>query len=260
MEKQFVKDSRVPFAIFLENKSFHNHFHYEFEILYLISGKFTVKIGEKEYKMTPGDMYFAMPFEEHEYISDERNYMLMMIVPPSSVPEYSNIMLYNRIKDPVISTSKLFKGYADMIMCCGHYFNRGTRNENVLKGMLLSLLSEFFDNVELKPWNQSKCSTIELILTACMKNYTNQEFNLEYASKIIGYNSTYISHIMSECLGIGFSDFVNSLRVERAYYLLCETDQSITQIAYDCGFGSQRNFNRVFMKFSGRTPRDYRGK
>lgn len=34
--------------------------------------------------------------------------------------------------------------------------------------------------------------------------------------------------------------------------------EPITEIAYECGFRNQSNFNRVFLARTGMTPREYR--
>ncbi|HEY6533129.1 MAG TPA: helix-turn-helix domain-containing protein [Acidimicrobiales bacterium] len=48
-------------------------------------------------------------------------------------------------------------------------------------------------------------------------------------------------------------------RVDRARALLEENDLSVTEIAFACGFGSLGAFRRQFVRYTGTTPRDYRG-
>lgn len=47
-------------------------------------------------------------------------------------------------------------------------------------------------------------------------------------------------------------------RIERAKSLLAEQKHTITEIALALGFSETSSFSRVFHKFTGRTPRDYR--
>ena len=51
-----------------------------------------------------------------------------------------------------------------------------------------------------------------------------------------------------------FGKFLNNMRIEKAMTLLSASDKTVTEIAYECGFGSLRSFNRVFMAFAGKTP------
>ena len=54
------------------------------------------------------------------------------------------------------------------------------------------------------------------------------------------------------------SQFVNDIRVSEACRLLRETPLSITQVIYESGFQTKSNFNREFLRVSGKTPRQWR--
>jgi AraC-like DNA-binding protein len=52
--------------------------------------------------------------------------------------------------------------------------------------------------------------------------------------------------------------YLQRRRVERAMFLLRETDRSITDICFEVGFGSPGTFSRTFRDVVGRSPREYR--
>ena len=52
--------------------------------------------------------------------------------------------------------------------------------------------------------------------------------------------------------------YLQRRRVERAMFLLRETDRSITDICLDVGFGSLGTFSRTFAEIVGDTPSGYR--
>jgi AraC-like DNA-binding protein len=52
--------------------------------------------------------------------------------------------------------------------------------------------------------------------------------------------------------------YLQRRRVERAMFLLRETDRKVTDICYDVGFGSPGTFSRTFREIVGRSPRTYR--
>ena len=54
---------------------------------------------------------------------------------------------------------------------------------------------------------------------------------------------------------MNFSDYLNILKVENAIVLLQERKHTITAICQKCGFSTLRNFNRVFRKITGYSPR-----
>lgn len=55
-----------------------------------------------------------------------------------------------------------------------------------------------------------------------------------------------------------YTEFVNNIRIGHACKLMAESDHRIAELAYDCGFNSLSNFNRVFKEMKGVTPRDYK--
>ncbi|MFJ2135120.1 helix-turn-helix domain-containing protein [Streptomyces sp. NPDC087845] len=52
--------------------------------------------------------------------------------------------------------------------------------------------------------------------------------------------------------------YLQRRRVERAMFLLRETERSVTDICFEVGFGSPGTFSRTFRDIVGRSPRTYR--
>ena len=52
--------------------------------------------------------------------------------------------------------------------------------------------------------------------------------------------------------------YLQRRRVERAMFLLRETERSVTDICFDVGFTSLGTFSRTFRDIVGQTPSDYR--
>ena len=56
---------------------------------------------------------------------------------------------------------------------------------------------------------------------------------------------------------IGFSSYLNSLRIKRAKSLMDKKESSISDIAAACGFNDPLYFSKVFRKSEGISPREY---
>ena len=95
------------------------------------------------------------------------------------------------------------------------------------------------------------------ILRYLNDHYKEQTTRKKLAAAV-GYNESYISHIFSEKLKTTLPQYLNALRVYDAAKCLRETELTVAEIALSRGFGSIRNFNRVFLAETGKTPRDYR--
>jgi len=89
------------------------------------------------------------------------------------------------------------------------------------------------------------------------ENY-QKDISLSLLSDRIGYSDSYLSLIFKQCTGESFVDYVNKFRIQKAKSLLESSALSIAVICEQCGFNSANNFNRVFKKYEGITPGQYR--
>lgn len=96
------------------------------------------------------------------------------------------------------------------------------------------------------------------------KEYLAEHFgdaglSLELVSEQIGTTGPYLSHLFSSHLSCGFLDYLNHYRISQAQKLLNATNLTVAEIGLKCGFNSPQNFIRVFKKYTGQTPGQYRG-
>lgn len=81
---------------------------------------------------------------------------------------------------------------------------------------------------------------------------------LEEVARNVGLAPVYLSARFKEELGIGFSDYCNRCRIEKAKALLRDTRRPIVDIAAAVGYSGPRYFSRVFKEFEGIRPTQYR--
>ncbi len=81
---------------------------------------------------------------------------------------------------------------------------------------------------------------------------------LDEICSLVKYNKYTICHTFKEVTGSTIFEYINFSRVHYAVKKLKETENSILEIATDCGFSSPTYFNRVFKRFFGCSPSVYR--
>ncbi|OLO42317.1 DNA-binding response regulator [Alkalihalophilus pseudofirmus] len=87
----------------------------------------------------------------------------------------------------------------------------------------------------------------------------SEKLTLNYLASKIHINSAYLSRKFHEEVGMGFSEYLNDLRLKKAQTLMIENpDLTISTISERCGFNSQHYFSQMFRKMTGQSPRDYR--
>ena len=90
------------------------------------------------------------------------------------------------------------------------------------------------------------------------EHFGDSGLSLEMVSEQIGTTGPYLSHLFSSHLSCGFLDYLNRYRISQARKLLKATDLTVAEIGLKCGFNSPQSFIRVFKKYVGRTPGQYR--
>jgi len=71
-------------------------------------------------------------------------------------------------------------------------------------------------------------------------------------------SEAHFSRSFRTCFGETPHRYLQRRRVERAMFMLRETDRSVTDICFDVGFSSVGTFSRTFREIVGETPSDYR--
>ena len=92
--------------------------------------------------------------------------------------------------------------------------------------------------------------------------YINQNFDkvitLADVSKLANMSEAAFSRFFRAKTGMTFIDSLNEIRLGHASRLLIDTTQSVAEIAYNSGFNNISNFNRIFKKKKGTTPKEFR--
>lgn len=82
--------------------------------------------------------------------------------------------------------------------------------------------------------------------------------NMTYAAFMAGMSYSHFSRVFQKSTGYSYSNFCNQLKIRCAEELLIGTDMSITAIASAIGIDTLPYFTRLFHKFNGLTPSEYR--
>ena len=74
----------------------------------------------------------------------------------------------------------------------------------------------------------------------------------------VGMSQSTFSRQFHKHTGKTFTRFVNEVRIDNACRQLVETDRSISEVAYACGFNNISHFNHQFRLLRKKTPRAFR--
>lgn len=125
---------------------------------------------------------------------------------------------------------------------------------------LCYILQDTVETFTENMFNNSRSKNKDLMkkaITFISKNYANS-LTLEYVASQVHLNPAYFSSLFKKESGFSFKEYLNMVRIEESKRLLTNTDYTIVDIAIAVGFEDQSYFSKVFKKYTGVTPKQFR--
>ena len=88
--------------------------------------------------------------------------------------------------------------------------------------------------------------------------HSGEKIKLADTASSVGYSESRLSHLLTEECGKTFTGLLNEIRIEKARQLLLSGRISNAEISSRTGFTDQSYFCKVFRRYTGTTPDDYR--
>lgn len=253
--------------LFYENKSrtfnlhqgnymtFPPHLHKELEILICQKGTVEATCNGQTLLLQESEIMIALPNTIHSYETKDYCDYILFILSPSTLPMFKPYF-QKELTAPFLSKEQTKKITPFTQMLLEEW--AGDRNQE----LMLSYLSVIFSLIFKKTtFTEKAASTYEDILPSILlyvDEHYLEPFTLEDLASHLGFHPSYVSRLFSERVHCTLTHYVMELRVSYAKHLLQNTEKSITEIAYECGFATQRTFNRVFQRLVNSSPREFR--
>lgn len=100
-------------------------------------------------------------------------------------------------------------------------------------------------------------SEIDKVILYIHANY-DQKITLNQLTERFHINRTTLSEEFTKTTGLSVIDYLIKLRIKIASILLSQTDIPISEILYRTGFNDSTHFGRIFRKYTGFSPSQYR--
>ena len=261
-----------PINITIANvKEYPIHYHQDTEFVLVLQGEVLLKNGYCTYTLHEGDIFTNSGHEVHSLNSTGQDNVVAIIQ---------------------ISTHYFSQYFPDLTKACYRtYTNKGsTRKHDALREKLLQILLQY----SIKGFNyKSECTYMMVDVIKYLDKYFNlfafegnmvinfesgNQITIDRISRIIGYiyefhseqitlndlaemehlSTFYLSHIIKDCTGMNFREFLCFARVEWSEIDLLETNKKISKIARDVGFSTTSYYEKYFKKWFGVDPQTYR--
>lgn len=160
---------------------------------------------------------------------------------------------------PLVSHAAMEGGLDwELALSLGDYYIHIVEEESSIKDILNLYPKMFIDFTERV---KIATATHSIPIIKC-KNYIFEhlldKLALSNIAEAIGMNPSYLSHLFKKEVGLAISDYIQRERIELAKKMILTSDEPLSDIYTTLGFIDQSHFTKVFKKFTGVTPKDFR--
>ncbi len=230
------------------------HFHSAFEVVMVRRGGMLAVINGEETKILAGEGCFVDSFSLHSYSALELDTEVYVFVGNS--PDFDAVFSEIGGVPPVRFR---FNNFSLLDTVVAYY--KETVDEEI-KGLvfrgaftlILSMIAN--ENKVLTERRTDKSAEFCAVLRYISEHFT-EPLTLRSISAHFGYTPQYFSKIFHRYMKTNLTKYVNVARVNYAKKLFdSNSDKSVVEVAFECGFSSVPTFYRAYKKVFGRLPRD----
>lgn len=245
------------------------HWHNEWEILRILDGSMEIFLDDEHYSLQRGDVLLMRG--GHLHGGEPENcvyeclvfdlygiYRTMEMVKPYLRPFY---------RQTCLSQSLFPSGSCDAVTATVDgligVFSKGSFCPELETVAGLSRLFAWIYSAgayETAPSGEDGSRRIDRIkpVLEYIEDHYSQDLTLEDLAKVAGMNPKYFCRVFRSLTHHSPVDYLNFYRIEQAAHLLDSTELPVTEIGNRCGFWESSYFTKVFYKYKGITPLQYR--
>jgi len=235
------------------------HIHEAIEMVYITKGTLELGIGQELYHMEKGDFAIVFPNLIHHYqvFQSGDNKALFMLVSPKLIPNYMDELQKNCPLYPVICKENLHR---DIVKAVKSLIDVEKNNIRLVQAYVQMIFAHVFLQMDMVQKETIGSEDLVYKSVEYIAKKFREKISLVQMAHDLGVSKYVLSRMFSKTFHCNFTGYVNGIRLNYAISMLDGTKEPITNICYNCGFESQRTFNRVFKDRYRVTPREYRTK
>lgn len=235
------------------------HLHEAIEVIYVTHGSVELGVGKELYHLNEGDFGIVFPNVIHHYqvFGQGENKAIYLFLEPALFPGFLDSLSVYCPKNPVIKRNHLQADVVSAIKSLTEIESDDSIMGQAYAQMILAYVLSVMELVEKDVVGEN--NLIYDAVSYVAMHFT-EDISLENMAQDLGVSKYVLSRIFSKTFHCNFCKYVNQTRLNYVVTYLETTDIPITQLCLDCGFESQRTFNRVFKEEYKVTPREYRSR
>lgn len=250
------------------------HWHKEWEIIHILKGSFSVHVDDEIYTAHAGDIVLLRDGMLHGGTPDNCIYECFLFDlhglfrSQDMLKKHLRPLYRGEMLPEVFYPADVLPEITAAVTDLSEAFRRQLSSSDVpVELITFSCISRVFAVIlEKKTYsigssvdsgNVRKIDIIKTILEYIEQHY-NVNITLNELADLAGMNAKYFCRFFRSMIHQTPIDYVNMYRIEKAAQMLHSTELPVIDICMECGFNDCSNFIKVFRKYKGMTPKQYR--
>lgn len=231
----------------------HPHINPEAEVICVEQGTVKVIYDTQTLCLQPGEMTLILPYHLHSFVPSVDAEAFVYMFPQIVHQDLTECMIDG---EDIYRICSLELPVAQFI---AHLQAQMREGQTLLQGKCLfyTFCSAYLKGSRMTKAGNGKQDLAPEVLRYIFE-HLDEDFDIGKIARHLGWDPRKLSALFREHYGIKLTELINNIRVERAITLLETSGLSISEVASVCGFGSLRNFNRIFQMRLFCTPSQYR--
>lgn len=255
-----------PYLTISVSESFPLHQHRHLELCCVMAGTANVILDGRSFSLSEGDVMFVSPYCLHAYEMPHPEglpTLFKALFEPECFGTFGELLLQYSLASPILRAKELhscFPHMKEMLESLAERFHCVRRPEEYVEDLdeLTHLLSVLVRLSGIEPTDNADDSLFIRAVKQCCKCFVEESFTVSRLAAELKVSASRLQQLFSQNLQLSVKEYITLLRINKAQSYLTETNMSIIDIAYYCGYGTVRSFNRSFMSICGVTPTAYR--
>ncbi len=225
---------------------------------YLVRGTACCQIGSRCYDLVGGDVLMLSENVHcrliHEDVASE---LQILQFKQHYLPE--GVREHIRRTTPVIRCNEIRGVAEELLRKIEQEYSASDEHSHELLRAYLTELAVVIVRCKNSITDVADNSPAVTMAVSYIREHSAEKISLPELAKMCKVSSAYLSRRFKKEVGVGYSDYLSALRLERAEAMLREhPEMSVTEIAFFCGFNDSNYFSDKFKKQFGTSPLKFR--
>ena len=235
VHRYFAGEARIPTPLC--------HFHDSYEVVFVKRGKCCVHVKTESRTVSEGEIVFIDSFMPHFYYDSEDADVYIAVIGKSLITGLSS----DEVFETFLPKTECCKKICDFIDVIWNDFKANGSLKAGIANVIAGYLKSYYKTIA-RTYERASETFVEVLKFIDKEFY--KDITLEGLSEKFGYAPNYFSELFNKFTDMHLREYLNRRRISEVVKLKLERpEESLSKIAGECGFKSEKTFYRAYKDY-----------